>query len=341
MFFLSVRSVLVAGLSLLFATPVFAQHTIGEITHLEGSVTLVRRAAPGAARLGAPLIAGDELHTGLGRAEITIGSGTVMVLDAHTRVVLHWVDRVQLIDGRVFVERSGSGPFVAVTGGGQVHVAPMSAVEITTTAANRDLMVNVIDGDARIVSPWGSEAVTASQTAFVSGPTGRPFVTPFVGAPADQFYQYAGTRFEFLSPPPTFLPYAHPVYRQQQYLRLLRKARHDRPGDRPGDKRDGDRRHDGNGASDRPQVNPLADRVMRRQAASPPAKSSRQSEGSGTTRPEREAAATEKAPGGDTRAREESAAPPAKAAPAPAKAAAPPARAAKPASTAPGPVRKP
>jgi hypothetical protein len=136
---------------------------------------------------------------------------------------------------------------------------PGSAVEITA-ANSHDLLVRVVDGDARIESSWGSEAVAATQSAFVSGPTGRPFVSPWLASPHDAFHQWAGGRMVVLVPPAAFLPYAHPTYRQQQYARVLRSQRFERRrggdftrGDRPagahrrdsgrrGVQRDGDRR---------------------------------------------------------------------------------------------------
>ena len=141
-------------------------------------------------------------------------------------------------------------------------LAPGSAVEVTTT--NGDLLVRVVDGDARIESSWGSEAVTATQGAFVSGPTGQPFVSPWVPPQHDTFYQWAGGRMVVLVPPAAFLPYAHPTYRQQAYERVLdgqrferrhggdfshgdRRAEVDRRGgDRPAtaERRDSDRRDD-------------------------------------------------------------------------------------------------
>ncbi len=223
MFHLPTRIALVAGLGLLAASPVRAQ-TIAHASHAEGAVSRLHRQAPGVLRVGVTLAAGDEVHTAMGRAELTLVDGTQIEIDEHSRVALHATDRIAVPNGRIFVNNLSSGTFYAHTGGGRVHVPPQGAVEIMTTAAQRDLLVRVLDGDARVESPWGIEPVAATQTAFVSGPTGHPFVTPWLAPGADAFYQYASTRFDFLSPPATFLPYAHPVYRQQQYLRLLRKT---------------------------------------------------------------------------------------------------------------------
>src|SRR5688500_3088420 len=217
------RLVLTVGLGLLFASPSLAQPIVGHFSHVEGSVTRLHRFAPAVARVGLMLLAGDQVHVTMGRAEITLTDGSGLQLDEHTRVALHAVDRFQVLDGRLFVQSSGAGPLIAESGNRRIHVAPGSAVEITTT--NTDLLVRVVDGDARIESRWGSDAVAATQSAFVSGPTGQPFVGPFVAFEHDTFHQWAGGRRVFVAPPPAFLPYAHPTYRQQEYERMLRNQR--------------------------------------------------------------------------------------------------------------------
>lgn len=239
----AIRLVLTVGLGLLVPpSPGFGetgsvetQPAVGHFSHVDGSVTHLRRFTPRTARVGLVLVAGDQVHVAMGRAEITLTDGSALQLDQHTRVALHAVDRFEVLDGRVFVHSSGAGPLIAQTGGRRVHLAPGGAVEVTT--ANSDLLVRVVDGDARIESSWGSEAVTATQSALVSGPTSRPFVGPWVARQHDAFHQWAGGRMVVLVPPPAFLPYAHPTYRQQEYQRVLRHQRFERRrgGDRQGD----------------------------------------------------------------------------------------------------------
>jgi hypothetical protein len=232
----AIRLVLTLGLGLLFASPLLAQPTVGHLSVVDGSVTRLHRFAPGIARVGLVLLAGDQVHVAMGRAEITLPDGSALQLDQHTRVVIHDVDRFQLLDGRVFVQSSGAGPLIAETNGRRLHLAPGSAVEVTAT--NSDLLVRVVDGDASIESSWGSEAVTATQSALVSGSTSRPFVGPWVPPQHDTFYQWAGARMVVLVPPAAFLPYAHPAFRQQAYQRVLRSQRFE---PRRGDFTHGDR----------------------------------------------------------------------------------------------------
>ena len=63
-----------------------------------------------------------------------------------------------------------------------------------TTAENEDVLLRVVVGDARIESRWGAERVTASHTAFVSGPTGRPFVSVSVPSLSDGFEHWSASR---------------------------------------------------------------------------------------------------------------------------------------------------
>lgn len=231
----AIRIVLTVGLGLLFASPLCAQPTVGHLSHVEGSVMRLHRYAS-IARVGLVLLAGDEIHVAMGRAEITLTDGSALQLDEHTRVALQAVDRFHVRDGRVFVRSSGAGPLIAESGGRRLHVAPGGAVEVTAT--NSDLLVRVVDGDARIESSWGSEAVTATESALVSGPTGRPFVAPWVAGHRDAFHQWAGGRMVVIIPPAAFLPYAHPTYRQQQYERVLRHQRFERRRSGGGTRRD-------------------------------------------------------------------------------------------------------
>jgi hypothetical protein len=226
----AIRIVLALGFGLFFPLLTWsaeAQPAVGHVSHVDGSVTLVHRFAPGIARVGTVLVAGDQVHVAMGRAEITLSGGSLLQIDEHTRVGLHAADRVELIEGRMFVTSHGAGAVIAEAGGKRLHVAPGSAADVTTTGSN-DLLVRVVDGDARVESSWGSDVVTATQSAFVSGPTGRPFVSPWVPSPHDTFHHWAGGRMMVLAPPATFLPYAHPTFRQQEYERLVRSERLER-----------------------------------------------------------------------------------------------------------------
>src|SRR5688572_13365211 len=244
-------SLFVVGLGLFVAAPSFAQTAIAHLSQVEGTVTRLHRFAsasarpnsgelrrdhavasdgraggPAAATLGMVLVEGDQIVTAVGRAELTFVDGSLMHLDQHTQVVIAGAARFRLIDGRVSLRTTTA--YTAETSSGIVHVLPQGIFELTANATNRDLLVQVVEGDARIESQSGVEAVTSTQTAFVSGPTGRSFVGAFVQPQRDSFALWCKSRYLAIAPPPTFLPYAHPTYRQFAHQRTLRQGRRDR-----------------------------------------------------------------------------------------------------------------
>ena len=229
--------VVVTALGLLVASPLQAQPALAHLSRVDGTVTLLHRFAPVPASVGVGLYEGDQIVTAIGRAEVSFADGSVMHLDQHTHVVIAGAARVRLLDGRVSLRTTTA--YTAETTSGVVHVlsgdegGAEGMFELTASAANHDVLVRVVEGRAEIASPWGRESVTSTQAAFVSGPTGRPFVSPWVGMQHDSFLQWGNTRF-VLAIPPTFLPYAHPTYRQFAYERSLRKTRDERKdGDAP------------------------------------------------------------------------------------------------------------
>ena len=219
-------SLFVVGLGLLVATPSSAQTAIAHLSQVEGTVTRLHRFAPAVASVGVVLVEGDQIVTAVGRAELTFVDGSLMHLDQHTQVVIAGPARFRLIDGRVSLRTTTA--YTAETSSGIVHVLPQGIFELTANATSRDVLVQVVEGDARIESPRGVESVRSTQTAFVSGPTGRPFVSALVRPHRDSFALWCNSRYVSIAPPPIFLPYAHPTYRQFASQRTLRHGRRDR-----------------------------------------------------------------------------------------------------------------
>ena len=261
--------VLVVGLGLFSVSPSLASaaeggfgetgSAIAHLSHVEGTVTRLHRFAPAPAGVGVALVERDQIVTAVGRAEVTFADGSVMHLDQHTQVVISGGSRVRLLDGRVSLRTTTTYTVETVSG---VHVLSASArsssselrrdlYELTASANNRDVLVRVVEGQAQIESPWGVESVTSTQTAFVSGPTGRPFVSGYHHVQNDAFVQWSNSSLALVSSAyarseagelrrdlaiatfgreggPPFVPYAHPAYRQFAYGRLLRDGRHDR-----------------------------------------------------------------------------------------------------------------
>ena len=190
------RCLLAAGAALALSAPAQAQEPVGAVSHLDGPLMVHRRFVPAPAGVGTGLVAGDQLQTGDGRAEVTFLDGTILHLDTFTRVALHERGRFQLIDGRLFIRTSSisASGYVAETSGTRVFLMPRGIYGIMTTGRQHDTLLRVVIGDARIETRWISEPVSAHHTAFVSGPTGRPFVTVYVPPLADGFENWSAMR---------------------------------------------------------------------------------------------------------------------------------------------------
>jgi hypothetical protein len=262
---------------------------MAHFSQIDGDVSRLHRFAPTIVRVGVLVVQGDQVRTAIGRAELRFGDGSLMHLDQHTAISMTGSARFRLLEGRVSFHTRA--PHTAETASGSVHIGagtsddreegPESIIELTADARTRDLLVRVVEGQARIESPWGIEAVMAAQTAFVSGPTGRPFVSAWVNAHQDAFLEWSGSRD--LPVPATYLPYAHPSYRQSEYERLLRKEHHARA--RGTDRGRGDagrddrrREHDAEGSNKRPSTR---DERRRDAEPAPPAKQPRPARAAG------------------------------------------------------------
>lgn len=196
MFATVLRCCLAAGAALAFSAPAVAQEPVGAVSHLDGPLMVHRRFVPAPAGVGTALVAGDHLQTADGRAEVTFLDGTILHLDTFTRVALHERGRFQLIDGRIFIRTSSisASGYLAETSGTRVWLMPRGIYGIMTTGRQHDTLLRVVIGDARIETRWVSEPVSAHHTAFVSGPTGRPFVSVYVPPLADGFENWSAMR---------------------------------------------------------------------------------------------------------------------------------------------------
>ena len=166
----------------------FAQ-SVAHITLVEGAVTISRAYSAAPARLGVALIDRDQLQTGPGRVEITFHDGSVLHVDRDSDVVVFARDRFRISGGRALFRSSTLTPagYEVESDAARFRVMPHGVFGILVDANNRQTLLSVISGDARIESSWGNTAVTARQMAMVSGPTGHPFVTPYFPERIDDF----------------------------------------------------------------------------------------------------------------------------------------------------------
>ncbi len=193
------RLLLVAG-SLAFSVCVAsvsrAQVAVpAHISVAEGSVTVDRESGSETGLPDLPLVEGDRVRSEQGRAEILLGDGSALHLDAQTSVDINGASIVRLLGGRlvVFGEPSAAGAL-------QVDAAPAS-VRLTSSGESRIslydggagpvLDVAVVRGAVEIVTDGGTSYVEAGQRVLVEEGALPSTPVPFNSAQMDSFYRWS------------------------------------------------------------------------------------------------------------------------------------------------------
>jgi hypothetical protein len=193
------RLLLVAG-SLAFSVCVAsvsrAQVAVpAHISVAEGSVTVDRESGSETGLPDLPLVEGDRVRTEQGRAEILLGDGSALHLDAQTSVDINGASIVRLLGGRlvVFGEPSAAGAL-------QVDAAPAS-VRLTSSGESRIslydggaglvLDVAVVRGTVEVVTDGGTSYVQAGQRVLVEEGALPSTPVPFNSAQMDGFYRWS------------------------------------------------------------------------------------------------------------------------------------------------------
>ena len=193
------RLLLVAG-SLAFSVCVAsvsrAQVAVpAHISVAEGSVAVDRESGSETGLPDLPLVEGDRVRTEQGRAEILLGDGSALHMDAQTSVDINGASIVRLLGGRlvVFGEPSAVGAL-------QVDAAPAS-VRLTSSGESRIslydggagpvLDVAVVRGAVEIVTDGGTSYVQAGQRVLVEEGALPSTPVPFNSAQMDSFYRWS------------------------------------------------------------------------------------------------------------------------------------------------------
>ena len=142
-----------------------------------------------------PLVEGDRVRTEQGRAEILLGDGSALHMDAQTSVDINGASIVRLLGGRlvVFGEPSAVGAL-------QVDAAPAS-VRLTSSGESRIslydggaglvLDVAVVRGAVEVVTDGGTSYVQAGQRVLVEEGALPSTPVPFNSAQMDSFYRWS------------------------------------------------------------------------------------------------------------------------------------------------------
>ena len=193
------RLVLVAGalaFSVCVATVSAAQVAVpAHISVAEGTVAVDRESGTETGLADLPLVDGDRVRTEQGRAEILLGDGSALHLDAQTSVDINGASLVRLRGGRlvVFGEPGAVGAL-------QVDAAPAS-VRLTSSGESRIslydggagpvLDVAVVRGAVEIVTDAGTCDVQAGQRVLVEEGASPSTPVPFNSAQMDNFYRWS------------------------------------------------------------------------------------------------------------------------------------------------------
>jgi hypothetical protein len=232
----AIRWVLAVGLGLATAWPALAQYGVANLSLADGAVTRSRAGALAAAVIDTALIAGDQIETATGRAEITFLDGAVAHLDRDTRIVLTG-GGFRLLHGRASLRAGGYKEYVADTSAAKLLVPAGSLVEITIRT-EPEVLLQVISGVAWIETATGSQRVADYHTAYVPGPGRAAAVTRMASTPTDDFGRWTLARTVmatsvalkgsekdggvslttyYTSPPPSSAYYGTPYYQAPYY----------------------------------------------------------------------------------------------------------------------------
>jgi len=195
---LAPRAAVVFACLVLTAPPVAAQAVDEEagplhVALVEGDASLTRNGEVAALPDGAPLIEGDRIRTGEGRAELRATDGTRAFLDRQSTVDVVGEDMVRLAVGSlrlsVLVTLTGQGArFRVETPAGVVHVREPGEyrVDVRDDAEGLVTELAVGAGLADLASGAGAVAVRAGERA-VAGGFGAPAAAEPDRTPADSF----------------------------------------------------------------------------------------------------------------------------------------------------------
>lgn len=175
------------------------------VAFVEGTAWLDRSGQREPAPVSMPLVAGDRLHTELGRVEILFGDGSALYLDHHTTVDLQSEALVRLLAGRlrlVVVPLDPTEPnepvafrIDAPSASIEIRSAGDYRVAVVGAPVARDVEVAVLRGEALLATDLGSVQVATGARAVAR--EGAPPAPPvaFNSARWDAFDRWTEERW--------------------------------------------------------------------------------------------------------------------------------------------------
>lgn len=168
------------------------------VAYLDGAVDVTRDGRAEPASINIPLVAGDQIRTREGRAEVLFGDGSVLDVDRFTTLDFLSDELVRMTDGRI-----------RVTIGGRDRVAyrvdtPSGAVRIDTPGEYRialigesgrhDVELITVRGYATLVNELGETNVGAGERAFATAAMAPSYAQAYNSASFDAFDRWSADR---------------------------------------------------------------------------------------------------------------------------------------------------
>ncbi len=161
---------------------------------LDGRAAIARGTDREDAIANTPLTLGDQLRVGDGRAEVLLGDGSIVHLDARTILDVNGDNVLRLAAGRLIVVTDrGAGTLQIDTAPAQVRVRPSTEVHLALYGdeGQPTLQVAVVRGWADVDTGNGASGVDAGQQVLVREGDAAPYPTAFNSARVDDFSRWS------------------------------------------------------------------------------------------------------------------------------------------------------
>jgi hypothetical protein len=172
------------------------------VAYIDGAATLVRDGRAEDATVNLPIVAGDQLRTRDGRAEVVFGDGSVLDVDHFSTLDFLSDDLLRLTEGRVRLTIGGTQgrdrvSYRVDTPSGAVRIDEPGEYRVALIGESGgplDVELITIRGFATLINDLGTTEVYAGQRAFASASMAPSYAQAFNSAAWDGFDRWAADR---------------------------------------------------------------------------------------------------------------------------------------------------
>ena len=195
-----------------------AQHGVARLSLANGSVSVTRgdSGESVAANMNEPLVAADRISTGQGsRAELQFDSVNILRLGANTDVRIGDLQYhryfVQINQGTTLFRVLRDSDAQVEISTPSVSVAPLrQGIYRVTVRSDGSSEITVRAGEADLISPAGTERLSAGQTVLSRGSAGDAEIMSVASLPYDEWDRWNSDRDSFFEREPDVSRYAGP-----------------------------------------------------------------------------------------------------------------------------------